>query len=143
MRRFRADVRTFAKSILDQFSLQQSAVHVGVIGFDHSATIMSNLSYDRAALEAAVQAYDTTPGCNYCTHINAGLIASQTMLTSMSARSGYAESMILLLTDGKQNRVHGGDQVRIGSFTPSTSPPCTPVQNSLSHMSSFSGSKLA
>lgn len=71
--------------------------HVGVVTFNQTATLVSPLSGDAAAVEAAIGGIATAPG----TRIDAGLVVAEGMLGDPS-RTLDRTPVVIVLTDGIQ-----------------------------------------
>ena len=76
---------TFATGVLDAFEFGPEWTAAGVIDFDSSVVTVSELSTNRAAVQAAIESSKSPSGG---THISAGLMAGLGLLTGGYNRSG-------------------------------------------------------
>lgn len=85
---------------------------VGLVGFGNTAAVVAPLSQDEEALHAIIDQEFSDASFNDITHINAGLLAAQDMLSETA--DGIAR-VVVLLTDGRQNEAFGGDATAIAT----------------------------
>jgi len=133
---YESEIVRFAHQCIDQFVLGNHSANVGVIVFDGRAKTIASLTDDGQLLRSQVRDFvgggakaclpapphhhwrpchfTTIPHCPYAgpTSISAALLAAADMLRT--GRTGVRK-FVLLLSDGRQSPLHGGDKVAIAT----------------------------
>ncbi|KAL1520830.1 hypothetical protein AB1Y20_022392 [Prymnesium parvum] len=73
---YESEVKSFAQTVVNQFDLRPDAVQVGLVEFSSSASTLSPITSDRAAVLRSLESYRSSGA----THISAGLSLGQSML---------------------------------------------------------------
>ena len=113
---FESNVKTLARAIINQFDLKPGSVQIGLVEFDSSATVLSQLTFDRSGLHTAIDAYQA----GGTTNIAAGLDTAHNMLRNSgnlalgkvvtSTMGAWRARSIQTLTDGVTTGPTGGTQ---------------------------------
>ena len=101
-------VLSFARDLIGQFSIGVGEAQVGVVEFNHDATVLIGLSSSLADLESALSGASAAGGL---TSLSDGLSAGLSVLTGAGSRGGVPRAL-LLLTDGVQT-ADGDDSTAI------------------------------
>eukprot|EP00966_Prymnesium_polylepis_P165039 3816016-Prymnesium_polylepis.1 len=113
MAEYRDEVVAFAVDITNAFQLSATSAQVAAIAFSDSARILSDLTYERTAFDAALTSYDPSGDSR---GISLGLQEALSLSTGPTSRPD-ANQVVLLLTDGSQSTSLGGDREAISVAT--------------------------
>ena len=104
-----AQVLEFARDLILQLDFGPNAARVGLVEFDETATILSNLTHNVDAVLATLASATAAAGW---TSISSGLSAGLNVLRA-GGGSGMRPKVLLVLTDGEQSQQFGGAALAI------------------------------
>ena len=113
IRPFQAEAMAFVRELLLQFSFGPSRMQAAVLAYSSQATVVSPLTPNASEALGALTTIEMELGARGLTNTSDGLLKGFEALRGPASRAPGVRAALLLLTNGEQSPMYGGDAAAI------------------------------